>query len=313
MTVIQTKGTVMKDFSSLAKLVQPHRLIEGFVSLTASEASILFDACRYAKNRALSPVHVSKLAEYMRRGQWLEKSPLDFARPPDGRLVLINGHHRLAAQIEAGRSLKWCIIIHDVGSEAEIQQLYYRFDTEFRKRSGANIASGLGLDEEYGLSKQTSTALWDASLVIANNMKFTANAESKASILLDERRAICDEYQEAAGLMNMIMETAPNHVKRKLLSISFFSVALVTLKHQEDKALEFWKDLCDDDGLTKGDPRKTLLHYMIDRKESVKHRAAHMLSAARAWSTFFEGRELKIMKVTGYVVPILGTPFIART
>lgn len=290
-------------------------ICEGHVTFTPAQANMVMKWCRYERqrdeNRARS--HIATLAEEMRRGSWLEKSQLDFARI-GGRLVLVNGHHRMRAQIESGQDILWNIAIHKCASESELRGLYYRFDTNLRKRSASNIMDGVGFADDADIRKETAKALWGAAQLIKDGMRFRrySQAEGARSILTDERLAICHEYVEEARFYESCVKSAPGHMRRKLRNVSMFALAMVTLKNDPEKARQFWQGLAEDDGLNKGDPRKTLLMDMQARSGMSGLVAAHLMAGTRAWNAYREGRDLKIIKVTGHSIPISGTSYVVR-
>lgn len=306
--VVQMQTTTAPFQAQRASFIQ-----EGYMKITPAQAGWIGRELGYTGNRKLAPVHVAKLAEYMRRGQWLDKSTLDFARLPTGQLTLVNGHHRMAAQAQTAKDVTWNVVFHDVADEDEIKSLYYRFDTEVRKRSAANIVQGVGLTEAHGVSRETGKALWAASQLIANDMTFRRYRQDQADILMDERLAVCADFAEPARQMELCINKSPGFLRAKLRTVSVFGLALVTFKHQPDAALRFWSGVCEDDGLSKGDPRKTMILDMQSRKGARGLVASHLMAGAKAWNAFLDGRDLKIIKVTGHSVSIDGTPYVVTT
>lgn len=293
-----------------AVVPQLHPFIrEGNARLNPAQAGWVVREMGFSGNRKLSPAHVEKLAEYMRRGQWLDKSTLDFARAPTGGLTLINGHHRLTAQAKTSADIVWNIVIHDVADDASIKALYYRFDTEVRKRSAYNIVNGVGLSETHGISKDVAAALWNASTLICAGMTFSRYRKDEIGPLMDDRMAICAAYAAEAKDMQGYIDLAPGFLRRKLKTVSVFGLAMVTLKHQPSKAAEFWHGLCEDDGLSKGDPRKSLLLDMQSRSGADGLLASKLMAGAKAWNAYSAGRSMQHIKVTGHSVRIDGTPF----
>lgn len=293
-----------------AKALQAHPFVrEGNIGLNPAQAGWVVREMGFNGNRKLSPVHVEKLAEYMRRAQWLDKSTLDFARLPDGRMTLVNGHHRLTAQAKTSATVIWNVVIHDVADDAAIKALYYRFDTEVRKRSSANIVGGVGLANALGVSRETAKALWTAAPLIANGMTFQRYRQAEAGPLMDDLMKVCAAYSEQALVMQGCIDAAPSFIRGRLRRTSTFGLAMVTLKHQPSVAAEFWRGVCEDDGLSKGDPRKTLLLDMQSRVGASGLVAAHLMAGTKAWNAYFGGRSMQIIRVTGHSVKIDGTPF----
>ena len=305
----------MKNTATTLSLQQSSAFVrEGFVAFTPAHAETVLRECRYERQRdeTRAKGHISTLAEYMRRGQWLEKSQLDFAQLPSGKLILVNGHHRMHAQIAAGATILWSIVIHRCADEHEVRGLYYRFDTNLRKRTSSNILSGIGFAEDTGLSKEIANALWNAAPVISDGMRFKRNGPQDTVMMTDDRIALCREYLGEAKLMGDAIKLAPVFLRRKLRTASVFGVAIVTLKHCPDTAKPFWFGLCEDDGLKKGDPRKALLADMQLRSGGSGLLIAGMMASARCWNAWCAGREISHVKVTGHAVALAGTPYTVR-
>lgn len=289
-------------------------ICEGFQTFTPAQANEILQWCRYERQRdeGRAKAHISALAEQMRRGLWLSKTQIDFARVGH-RLVLVNGHHRMRAQVAANSEIIWSIAIHDCSDETELAQLYWKFDTTLRKRSNSNVINGIGLAERFELSKNMATAFWSAAPIVVNGLKFYKNMNAGHNMLPEDRIAACEMLCWEAGLAQEFIRHAPPFLRSKLLSASRLSVMLATLHHQENDACDFWLELCRDDGLKKGDPRKTLVVDMQSRVGSKGLQVAHMMACARAWNAFYEGKDLSIIKVTGSSIPLRGTPYtIAR-
>jgi hypothetical protein len=292
---------------------EPTFIKEGFIKFTPAQANFVIENCRYERQRdeLKAAGHIATLSEYMRRGQWLPKSQIDFARMSDGRVIMVNGHHRMRAQVAATCDILWSVVIHDCATDADLRSLYYRFDTDLRPRSAQNILSGIDFAGQTGLTKQASTALWNAVPIIANGLRFKRYDQGKQqrSMLTDERLEMAMQYAVEAAKMHENIMLAPPSLRRQLYTVSNFAVALVTLKFDTPRAETFWRGVCEDDGLTKGDPRKTLLADIRARQGKDGLLASKMMAAAKAWNAYRAGRELKIIKVTGHSVCIDGTPF----
>jgi hypothetical protein len=284
---------------------------EGACAFTPSQALFVVENLRYDRQRdeRRAKQHICTLAEYMRRDQWLSKSQIDFARL-DGRLILLNGHHRMRAQVMADRDILWNVAIHDCASMEEVRALFYRFDTTVRARTGSNIMEGVGFGEELGLGRDAAAKLWAASILIGNGLTTKRGASYEGRKLLnDELLTICREYSKEAALYFKITRSAPRQVRIKLRSASCFAVAVVTLKAMPEVAQPFWEGLCKDDGLRRGDPRKALLLDLVTRAGNRGLANSTLVTVAKAWNAFALGRDLKIIKVTGHAVQVHGTSF----
>jgi hypothetical protein len=268
--------------------------------------------CRYERQRdeTRAKSHIASLSEQMQRGLWLQKTQIDFARV-GSRLILVNGHHRMHAQVMSAVDILWNVVIHECADDEEVAALYWKFDTTLRKRSAANVLDGIGFAASMGLSKLGARALWGAAPIISLGMRIY-RYQSDAPMLPDQRQEIASSYGHEARLAEAFLAEAPPAVRRKMFTPSRFAMMVYTLRHQPEKGADFWDGFCRDDGLAKGDPRKTLLQDMHSRSSNPGLQAQHMMAIARSWNAFFEGRSTTILRVTGGAVPIAGTEGVVR-
>ena len=306
---MQMKDTAMFE-STQGKLAF---IREGQATFTPVQAQMVLDHCRYERQRdeTKAQAHIGALAEQMRRGLWLPKTQIDFARV-GGQFILVNGHHRMHAQIAAAANILWNVVIHDCADDAEVAGLYWKFDTTLRKRSDANVLKGIGFAESTGLNKTVAAALWKAAPTIANGLRFYRYQNNEKNLLPDEKQAIAEGYVPEALIAQSLIDDATPMTRMLLRSSSRFALMLVTLRHCPDRAYEFWKGVCEDDGLTKGDPRKSLLVDFQTRSGARGLQAQHMMAIARCWNAWHAGQTLKHVKVTGHAIALAGTPYTVR-
>lgn len=299
----------MTNIKSLQTSKDPLAFIQDGVAVwTPRHANTVFQRCRYKRNRdeSKAKMHIDALARQMRNDEWLPRSPLDFARLPEGTLTLVNGHHRLLAQVQSGRDIEWQIIIHDCEDEAEIAELFWRFDTVLRKRSVQNVLAGVNAAENLGLTKQGSVALARAVIFIDNGMRPNVGQHSKLYTPAEKLRLMADWQQEGV-LYEAAIEPAQTRLRGKLFGGQVMAVALVTFRANADKAHEFWNGIAADDGLTRGDPRKTLLDFLRDTHGASTGLTATAVACARAWAAWDAGRDLGMIRVGRASVRIAGT------
>lgn len=281
---------------------------EGVCKWTPAQANKVFNLCRYSRNRneERGRAHIDALARQMTDGVWLPKSPIDFARMPDGTLTLVNGHHRMLAQVKSARDIEWNVIIHDVESEEEIASLFWRFDTVMRVRSMHNVLDGVNAAENLDLSKSGTIALSRAAVFIDNGMRPTGGYYSK-TYTPAEKLALMSDWQIEARVYEDAISSAIKDARRKLYGAQIMAVALVTLRAHTESAIKFWSGIADDDGLRRGDPRKTLLDFMRDTHAAGSGLTATAAACARAWASWEAGRDLTMIRVGRQPVRIVGT------
>lgn len=287
---------------------------QGFVRWTSKEAALVLGETAFpGQTRHLKPAgqeHIKVLAEMMRRDLWRPFDKLDFARLPDGMLVLVNGHHRLTAQELAQRSIEWAVVIHARRTMEEVAQLYHDFDTNVRLRTQDQIIDASGLDDELGLSKKIATAVFTAVPLIATGLD-----PSKASRdLLTERiyglrYSLVKEYRDAAQSLELALQPADGQLQRRVLRQGSAAVALVTFRYQPRRAESFWSLIAENSGLTRGHPCHTYVKTILANKAG----STSWLSAAwaaHAWNAYSSGKHTSYFK-PGEPRPlkVIGTPF----
>lgn len=285
---------------------------EGFNALTAVQANQVLLHGTYDGQRRISPAHVEVLADIMKRGGWEPKDKIDFALL-DGDLILVNGYHRMSAQVASGKSILWTIVVHQCKTLNEVRALYYKFDTNTKIRGGAQILNGINFAEQTGLARQTAKALYDAMPFIAAGFS-TAKRDQDVltSRVMDRRLAMAAEYVKAAQLYEDCLGRLQPKVGAKFRSGGVTAVALVTLRYQPVRAEEFWSGAASNDGLRKGDPRLALYNDLITRNLNVGVSVQPIFVPAYAWNAWFDGKDIKIIKVYARTRAfIAGTPFEA--
>lgn len=290
---------------------------EGFTKLTPSQASLILRECAYERQRNIDKAHVSTLREHMRLGLWADKDKLDFARLPNGTLVLVNGYHRMSAQAATTIDILWTVAIHSAQTIDDVHALYFKFDTNLRRRSDANIVQAVGFAERHGLTKTIAKAVYAAVPTIAAGMVIGNRPPGEANSAVFMRRITDLRLEQAERLAPMAaryqtwIEDALPGLRKKLLSVGVVSVALVTAHHEQ--AEEFWRGLSENDGLRRGDPRNVLALDLMSRHLNQGSVQQSLYVTARAWNAFAKGEQLKIIKVyPGSRIKIIGTDYEVR-
>lgn len=294
-----------------------HGLVqEGARTWSASEAALILDACRYPQTRDLRVAgedHKRVLAEIMRRGGWRTKDVIVFARMPEGRLLLLNGHHRLGGQALSGQTIEWMVVIHDCRTVEEAESLYYSFDTNVRMRTNETILSAVGFHEKLGVSKSFAEAGYRAAPFIASGFHFgKMGRDPLMNRIIDRRLETVMEYARELRLYEGAIINAPPTVKRRLMGAATAAVAMATLRYQPEKAFAFWNGIAENDGLAKGDPRHTYLTTVVNAPRGGTAVLAACL-AALAWRHFYNGAKVYQLRVYETNQPVIaGTPFKGR-
>jgi hypothetical protein len=283
---------------------------EGRRLISPDFARDILATAKYEHQRKLYRHQVVILTDKIARKQWVPGSQIAFALL-DGNLLLLNGQHRLHAVIESGEALEFQILILPAETMEDVGQLYARFNVNERKRSVSELMDGRNIYDTCEVERRTAVALYQAVGLIANNFKPLNYIQTPVLAQnADYRLELCEPWWDRARQYEHLIAPAPRDIKQRLLIGGRMAVALVTLEHQEAKAIEFWSGVASDDGLGRDDPRKLFLRdiYNRDLRRQGASESAH--SAAVAWNAWFSGADLKLIKVvTGAVFKLLGTPW----
>lgn len=90
------------------------------------------------------------------------------------------------------------------------------------------------------------------------------------------------------------------------------AAAMVTLKYQQEKATGFWSGMAADDGLRKGDPRKSALQYLLRHGIGSGGNSlawAGIAGVSLCWNAWFRDETLIQVKAASVSeIVLLGTP-----
>lgn len=295
--------------SPLAAIIKEGRLL-----ITPDLAQRILNEAFFERQRRIDEKQVQVYATMMRRGLWHLADPISFVLSR-GKLTAVNGYHRLHAIIAFGRAVEFRIAINVAQSEEEIASTYYRFDTVIKTRSHRQILGAVNVAESNGVSRNMAEAVYGAAGVIMNDFVVpkatTLDAEAAVKMrVVDLRLEACAPWWEHARALEKALAKAPANIRRRILRATTFSVALVTQKHQAQKAQEFWRGLAENDGLRRTDPRNTYLRDLLTRTVSLGDAQQGVMAAALAWNAWCEGRSLSIIKIApGMKFRLAGTPY----
>lgn len=282
---------------------------QGNFKLDSDLAERILKECAVEWQRDIKDFHVALFADILRRDTWYP-SQVAFG-VLDNRLYLLNGYHRLSALATVGGSMEVQVLFIDCESEAELRTHYHRFDVVQQKRSTQQILNAINVPGEFGLSRRASKAAYDAVLLITSGFQRVRYQQDPVKVRsVDKRLEAARAWWPVMKLYEQYTEAAPRHIKQRLFTQGCAAVGLVTTLYQPESAREFWLGLAEDDGLAKGDPRKTFLEDMQRRRFDAGATDQSVMTASLAWNAWFDARKLTIIKIAQNAkIRIAGTPF----
>ena len=274
----------------------------------------------YPHQRKRRAHHVAFLANEMRCGRFMSTAEIHLMFR-NGEPVLINGQHTCAAIVEYGKPVSVTVrktLVSDVGQIA----LTYAFGHDTGLGRTFNDAVGAyNLQETTNLARQQVEALATAIRHIRGNFardrlsgglgKSPPNIKTSPADLVDN----IYEWAPDAKLVFTVMSNYDAKIYRLIRKRGALAVALITMRFQTEKAMDFWKGVAMPDGLAWADPRNTARRKLEDStsNSSVSGVTPERLSRqlARCWNAYYKGESLQMVKIFDDVAPIviLGTPF----
>lgn len=277
--------------------------------ITPERARVVLDTLNWSRQRDIRPSWVEKLRMAMLKGE-LTFLSLVFAEFPDGRRVLVDGQHRLAALIAFGAALPATVVVHRVFTEHDLGLLYLQFDRP-QARGPETHLKALGVFESTEVPSQFVRRMGGAVAIIASKFSRSYRMEYSAIDRTNDVRTWISEIEA----YYLILGGVGAQVKNRLLRQAVSAVALVTLRYQPGMAEEFWTKVASQEMLVGDDPRRRLYLWLDENTVSRNKRGlseiAYALYVAAAWNAFAEGRTLRLLKVgdTSAPVRLVGTPY----
>jgi len=312
-----TQGKTEQDAAGQSRTLADKRpltniLRDGIrVLITPALAERIAKECWYEPqgHRGNSPKHISLLASEMTHGRFSGGTQIHFARI-GGRLYLVDGNHRVRAVAESGVSVEFSILIDDVEGVSAIGPLYWRHD--FIQRARPMVLAGLVAGGGSLCRQHLSAALSAVPLLtggFARTIQGTKGAVQMRSP--DARLAAFKPWKKYAEQYFAGFSGLRPSMAKKLKRAGVVAVAMATYKYQPEMAASFWSAVIDDDGLRRGDPRKTLVRHLNESsmRGGAMDQADGFVAPALCWNAFFEKRELTVLKLGTANFYIAGTPF----
>lgn len=262
-------------------------------------------------NRPMRKRWVNYLSRQMLGGKFLPTTQIAIAHL-DGRSVLVNGQHTLAAIRQSGQAIDLPLMHHKIADVAELNDLYARYDIG-NKRTFSDAIKFYGIAEITDLSNSYINKLASAlGLISSGYGKLDVKRE------VDNAEWIPSIVHYAPYVKELLGSTKKTTLYgHKLYMMPTLAVIVVTLAHGPDDAMDFWVRMAHNDGLKKGDPAKRLFEYLQYEHSSDSQgpgdtapQAARII--AYCWSANYEGRDIHKLPVTAIKrgdIKIAGTPY----
>lgn len=300
--------------------MEQQRLVGGltpFVQrITPVEAGQWLETMKYNHQRAIRKHHVEALAEEMRYGRFVQGTQIRIASY-GGRMMLVDGQHRLAAVELSGLSQTFTVLEVVAESEDEVAWMYGYTDIGMRRTAG-DLYSALGLAEELNLSKRDVDNLSAAIIFMTSGCmrnKSGVNAPHRDEIVTHMRF-----YAEYMREYVDLLQECERRMRNAATRAASLSIVLLSLRFSKPRAesrgdpsvVEFWRGVVFDDGIQIGDARKIANRHllnssMINGITSFGNATTPAYSSrllVRCFHAYMERRDTKQVKVLDAQAPL---------
>lgn len=261
------------------------------------------------------PVSKAKVLEYtgkMQRGEWQLRTEIVLHHLGDSGIIkLSDGQHRLSAIVQSGVPIKVSVHHIVVKDETQIGIDYAAIDIGYRRSDFARY-SATDAVEQCGLTATQFRHFVPAiGPVIGGFTLSSFHKRAANNYSFDGGRQLLIDWAPCAQAYFAAIKGAESNTYIALKRMSCVSMGLITFRHQPEIAEEFWNGIALNDGLRRGDPRRTILQFLIGNKAQGDYGAQHARAIASAWNNCYRKRDLLIIRGidAGEPINILGTPY----
>lgn len=282
------------------------------IAVTPEHAKHLRQTCHYELQRTISEAHVDRLAREMSKDQFIAGTQVHVCKVAD-RAYIVNGNHTLEGVIKSDKTVPLSFLYTLCKNMKEVGKIYARHD-QARARDWAAALKATGTYNDIGLDSAMTNALAAAMKTVMLGFKSHGGVRqpietTEINYSRDLRIDRMHDYATPAKRYAKCIAQAEKKHAARMRRASVMAVALETFRYQPRMAHEFWDGVAKDDGLKRGDPRKTFFRYLLDHVDQRnKERYKGPRACAVAWNAFFAGTTLETIKVPNAFV-LSGTPW----
>jgi hypothetical protein len=283
--------------------------------VTPKEAENIFQNLNHDRNRRFDARRADSIAYAMMEGDVDETETVVFCVWEE-KTILVDGQHRMWSVTQLDEDWEFTVNYKKVDTFEEVCATYAGQDLG-SSRSTSECARSMYLDDKIGVSKRVFNIGLSAAKLI--NVGFRSGKTNEMNRIIKCNRRTNEtalDYKKELRMFDELQKKGVKDVKDKFMNAPTIAVALITLRHQPNKATEFWGEMLKDDGLKQGDPRKALLVFVGEVKEKDVTLRGHerALHVAMAWNAFYSCRNMRRIKrkenlITPVGLAISGTPW----
>jgi hypothetical protein len=289
-------------------------------TITPEQAQEWLDSSTYELQRGVRPYHVKRLAAAILAGEF-EPELIKF-KVLNQRLILVNGQHRLQAIVAANTPAQMYVAFEHAETEAAVAQSYRALDSGLSRSMMDKMATS-DIAKSIGLSGRASVTVGAAVALIARGLSSTrTRADEVWQGSFEARLRSINRWADEAYQFHEILRQGKGMLKTRLEVAPVQAIALITLRHQNEKATEFWSrvardQISDTEGLINCTGEKQLVDYVMSHHSRGVDSNHFARVVSFCWNAYYENRRLNNLKGINWLnkenpVRIAGTPFTGR-
>lgn len=289
-------------------------------TVTPEIAQMWLKSMPYQHQRNVNQGFVNQYSELMTFGKWQAAAPDPIVIVRNGASSMcVNGQHRLHAIVKSGTSQIFLIAEYESSDISNIDKMYTIIDRG-RSRDTTAAYRAIQLATMIGISERHLNVT--ASAVKFINGNFTRKNDTRKIFVLDMAENILFYGADARHFFSLIYY-GPKEMRDPIRRLSALSVALATIHYSAseygmDRVNDFWAGVAFDDGLSRGDPRKTAHDHLLTtcitnvrtgfKSVTPMYQARYVAKCFNAW---IEQRSVTKVVPDGDTTPIViaGTPW----
>lgn len=299
---MKTKMTPI-SLAAVAAVSKPNPVESRMALVQPADAARWLANSLWSKQRPYRDWHGEELAQAMRNKEFIQGTQIHFVKL-NGVVHLVNGQHTLNAIVKYGQAVNLSVLTTTVTKESDIADIYSREDQHLQ-RTLSDTYGAHSLREKYSLSRSQINYIGSGLKAIIDEFGSVCHSRSYEARSADARMRLFDQYGEAGKAYFACINGAPTAASKELRVAAVIGVALKTFKDSPTKAQEFWSQVAFSDGLGLGDPRKTLMNWLMANPTRRTNPAARARVVARAWNMFLAGGSSQRFMTPDWTKPIV--------
>lgn len=282
------------------------------VKVTPQQAEEWLAMSPYIEQRKVREHWVNTLATAIVTGEF-ETTMIKF-RMIGGQWFLVDGQHRLRAIIKTGIPTDLTVMWESAETMDDVAKSYRNIDVGLIRTVVDRLGTDAGI-KGLGLSGSQLTSIAGAYRVLSDGFVTSKPRHDDPNTRSIEARIRAIHRWADQGYMYFkSVQGATAMLAHRFMLAPVCAVGLVTMKYQEDRAVDFWTSVARNDQLKARSPEQKLIEYLLSPASHGGQSNEIARKVATCWNAYYQGREylinLKVLSTT-LVNPIriMGTPY----